>query len=252
MTPSEQAAAHDANMVTFNQMAARLLPAGSQATYGTVPVVITGVPAPFFNGAWILEPPSRDNLEAAIGHLRDSGMPFTVHVRSDLADHEKTLAPFGLKANGLLPCFAFSPRPVPPAPQGLDMRRVGTTEWEDFLATTAAGFGMPMPMVEALYARRMIDEPAIRAYVGYFEGRPVVTSMSARSGTTLGVYSIGTVPEARGRGFGTAATWHLLRDADPGWRVAVLQASEMGRPIYERMGFKLVREFVEYADQPSV
>lgn len=246
MNPSEQASAHDANMVTFFRMAAQLLPRASQATYGTIPVVITGVPAPFFNGAWVLEPPAEGDLEAALQHLRDSGMPFIVHVRSDLPDHERALAPLGLEAGGLLPCFALAPRPIPPAPDGLELRRVGPDEWDEFLVTTATGFGMPLPMVEALYAPAMLDEPALRAFIGYADGQPVVTSISARTGTTLGIYSIGTVPEARGRGYGTAATWHLLRDADPGWEVAVLQASDMGRPIYERMGFTLVREFVEY------
>lgn len=247
MTPSEQAAAHDVNMVSFLRTTARLLPEGSETTYGKIPVVITGIPVPFFNGAWVLDPPARDDLEAALRHLRDSGLPFILHVRSDLPDLEETFAPLGLQADGLLPCFALAPRPVPPAPNGLEMRRVGEAEWDDFLATTAAGFGMPLPMVEALYAPGILDEPDIRAYVGYAEGRPAVTSLASRSGDTLGVYSIGTVPEARGRGFGTAATWHLMRDAEPGWEVAVLQASDMGRPIYERMGFQLVRELVEYA-----
>lgn len=246
MTPSEQALAHDANMVTFFQHVAPLLPTGSQATFGTIPVVITGVPAPFFNGAWVLEPPSQGDLEAALQHLRGSGMPFLVHVRSDLPDHERALAALGMEASGILPCFAMTPRPVPPAPDELELRRVGTDDWDEFLVATAASFGMPLPMAEALYAPGLLDDPAIRAFLGYADGQPVVTAISARNAMTVGVYSIGTVPEARGRGYGTAATWHLLRDADPGWEVAVLQASDMGRPIYERMGFSLVREFVEY------
>jgi GNAT superfamily N-acetyltransferase len=251
MTPSEQASAHDANMIAFFQAAARLLPGGSQAAYGAIPVVITGVPAPFFNGAWVLESPVEGDLEAALKHLRGSGMPFLVHVRSDLPDQEQAIAARGLEADGILPCFAMTPRPVPPAPEELELRRVGPDEWDEFLVTTAVSFGMPLPMVEALYAPGMLDEPAMRVYIGYADGHPVATSISARSGTTLGVYSIGTVPEARGRGYGTAATWHLLRDADPGWELAVLQASDMGRPIYERMGFTLVREFVEYGVRPG-
>jgi ribosomal protein S18 acetylase RimI-like enzyme len=250
MTPAEQAAAHDANFVEFFRMAATPLAGASQATYGTIPVVVTGVPAPFFNGAWLLESPSHDDLEAALLHLRGSGLPFILHVRSDLPDAARSVEPLGLAADGLLPCFAISPGPTPPAPPDLELRRVGPSEWDDFLATTAAGFGMPLPMVDALYAPAMLDMPGVRAFLGYADGWPVATSVSVRTGSTLGIYSIATVPEARGRGHGTAATWHLMRDADPGWQVAVLQASDMGRPIYERMGFQLVREFVEYVARP--
>jgi GNAT superfamily N-acetyltransferase len=106
-------------------------------------------------------------------------------------------------------------------------------------------------MVDALYAPAVLDDPAVRAYVGYVADRPVVVSASFRTGPTLGVYNIGTVEEARGHGYGTAATWHLMRDADPGWEVAVLQASEMGRPIYERMGFQLIREYIEFVHRPG-
>ena len=83
------------------------------------------------------------------------------------------------------------------------------------------------------------------------DGAPVATSLAVRTGDTVGIYSVATAPEARGRGIGTAMTWHLLRDADPGWTLAVLQASDMGRPIYERMGFRLVREFDEYVGPPA-
>ena len=56
MTPEQQATAHDANFVGFFQAAAGVLDAGTQATYGSVPVVTTRVPAPVFNGGWVTQP----------------------------------------------------------------------------------------------------------------------------------------------------------------------------------------------------
>jgi hypothetical protein len=44
-----------------------------------------------------------------------------------------------------------------------------------------------------------------------------------------------TVPEARRRGVGTALTWRAAL-ADPA-RPAALLASDLGRGVYERMGF---------------
>ena len=42
-------------------------------------------------------------------------------------------------------------------------------------------------------------------------------------------------PDARGRGYGEALTWHAAR-ADPSLP-SMLISSDVGRPIYERMGF---------------
>jgi predicted GNAT family acetyltransferase len=80
------------------------------------------------------------------------------------------------------------------------------------------------------------------------DARPVATALSVRTGDVVGIYSVATLPEARGHGYGTALTWMTLADAEPGVRAAVLQASPMGRPVYERMGFRLVREFVELGE----
>ncbi len=62
------------------------------------------------------------------------------------------------------------------------------------------------------------------------------------------MYSIATVPSARRRGFGAAMTARVVADGlAAGCDVAALQASEMGRPIYERLGFRTVVSYAAYA-----
>ena len=57
----------------------------------------------------------------------------------------------------------------------------------------------------------------------------------------VGLYAVATTPDARGRGYGEAVTWAatLCRPDLP----ATLQASPMGRPIYERVGYRTIAEF---------
>jgi GNAT superfamily N-acetyltransferase len=252
MTPAEQAAAHDRNFVAALSLIASTAGAGSTTQVGAIPVAITGFAAAFFNAAWVVEPPDPRDLREVVAVLRASGLPFTLHVRSDLPDVIAGAPAIGLTAEGRLPCFAIEPGPIPPAPRALAIERVDLRGWDAFRDVTAEGFGMPLAAVEVLYPPGLLDDSRVRAFVGSVDGRKVATAVSVRTGTTIGAYSIATVPDARGRGFGTALTWHLLADADPGWDVAVLQASEMGRPVYERMGFKLVREFAELVGQSPV
>jgi len=79
---------------------------------------------------------------------------------------------------------------------------------------------------------------------------PVAVSSGARRPLpTIGVYSIATIESARRRGYGAAMTARVMADGVvAGWDVAALQASEMGRPIYERLGFRTVVRYVAYID----
>jgi predicted acetyltransferase len=53
-----------------------------------------------------------------------------------------------------------------------------------------------------------------------------------------GIFAVATIEAARGRGIGMAVTMAPLLDARAcGYCVGVLQASEMGYPVYARMGF---------------
>jgi len=251
MNPAEQAQAHDRNFVTAISLLAESVPSGSTVRHGSIPIAITGVPGAFFNAVWILERPQPADLQAALQTMGESGLPFTVHIRSDLADVISAAASHKLSDEGRLPCFAMAPGPLPSPPPDLLIERVEQHHWNDFLDATARGFGMPPEMVEALLVPRLLDDDRTRLFVGKIDGHAVATAVSIRTGATVGIYNVATAPEARGRGIGTAMTWHLLADADPGWDVAVLQASDMGRPIYERMGFSLVREFAELVGDPT-
>jgi predicted GNAT family acetyltransferase len=63
------------------------------------------------------------------------------------------------------------------------------------------------------------------------------------------VYSIATVAAARRRGYGAAMTARVVADGVvAGCDVAALQASEMGRPIYERLGFRTVVKYTAYLE----
>jgi ribosomal protein S18 acetylase RimI-like enzyme len=246
MTPDQQARAHDANFAgTFRTMCGVIAGAWAEDVAG-VPVAVTGLPVAFFNAAWSAEDTQESALQAAIGRLGETGLPYVVHVPAGAEALGGVAAALGLELQGQLPCFAIEPGPMPDPPAELRIERVDRANIDAFRVATVSGYGMAAPLVDQFYPDALVDLPQIRAFVGWSNGRPVAASLASRTHDTVGIYSVATVPESRRRGIGAAMTWHLLRDADPGWRLGVLQASEMGRPLYERMGFRLVREFDEY------
>jgi ribosomal protein S18 acetylase RimI-like enzyme len=63
----------------------------------------------------------------------------------------------------------------------------------------------------------------------------------------VGIYSVGTIPEARGKGIGSAITLRALLDARRrGYRVGLLQSSEMGYNMYRRLGFETCFKIKKY------
>ena len=79
----------------------------------------------------------------------------------------------------------------------------------------------------------------LRTYVARVEGEPVATIATIDHGADCEIWSVATLPPARGRGLATALMRQGLWDAREGGCVtSTLQATAAGRPIYERLGFK--------------
>jgi GNAT superfamily N-acetyltransferase len=78
-----------------------------------------------------------------------------------------------------------------------------------------------------------------KMFVGYLNGAAVATNMLFNGGGVASVYAVATLPSAQKQGIGGAITLKpLLGARELGYRYAVLFATEMGVPVYERLGFR--------------
>jgi GNAT superfamily N-acetyltransferase len=250
------------NMIESIAAAGGLAPGAVVSREGGVALVATGMPLRLFNQVVIeRDDASPEAVAAAVAMTSARGDRFVVNLRRGTDDpylplmDELGLVP--LSEEPWIPGMALHPVPatgsVPPG-AGHEIRRVGDSRGiRDHVETAAAGFEMPVSWLEAIMTDEMLDRDDIAVYVGYTDGVPVTTGMGLRTGGTIGIYNIATVEAARRRGYGAAMTMRIVDDgAAAGCDVAILQASDMGYPIYERLGFRTVVEYVGYVDPASL
>jgi GNAT superfamily N-acetyltransferase len=225
---------------------------------GGVQLIATGLPIHLFNQVLIADDDATtDALEAAIAVTRQRRDRFVVNLRVGVDDRfVPRLTELGLQAlspTPWLPGLALYPLgATPPAAfaDGHEIRAVhDEAGLDDHIAAGAAGFDMPVAWWQAVMGSAMLERPDTTVYVGYTAGEPVSTGLGLVTGRTIGVYNVSTVGSARGRGYGSAMTARIVANGmAAGCDVAILQPSEMGRPIYERMGFREVVAYMGYVE----
>jgi GNAT superfamily N-acetyltransferase len=81
--------------------------------------------------------------------------------------------------------------------------------------------------------------PDFRVYLAELEGETVATAAAWDHGTDCVIEWVATLPEARGRGVSTRLMAHALAEAPRrGLRTTSLQATQLGYPVYERLGYR--------------
>jgi GNAT superfamily N-acetyltransferase len=76
-------------------------------------------------------------------------------------------------------------------------------------------------------------------HVAYSDGLPVASAVTTDHGGNTEVDLVATVPAARGRGIAGALLGHALADAaERGSSTTTLVATRLGRPVYERLGYR--------------
>jgi GNAT superfamily N-acetyltransferase len=103
---------------------------------------------------------------------------------------------------------------------------------------------------EAARPSTLSEQLAQRAfiYLGYEADRPVSTAAVIVHEDVLYLALVATDANARGKGYGEAIVRHSLQKAHEatGLTQAALHATELGKPIYEHIGFQPVAEFRWY------
>lgn len=136
--------------------------------------------------------------------------------------------------------------PLPPLPPELRVVEatddVTIAEVERILID---GYPIPslQPVPSPVWMDQRIGGGPLRMWIGYVDDRAVATATSFADEHINGIHGVTTLPEGRGRGYGTALTAYAISAAPT--LPAVLSASALGHGLYSRLGF---REVVAHLD----
>ena len=166
--------------------------------------------------------------------------------------HEPTLLERGLERGDAPGMHVALTEPLA-TPDDIRVGVIGTDRLDVFLDVFAAGFEMPEfvigPFGEVI-ARTGGDW--FVNVVAWDGPEPVGCGTLVHTGRTAGLYNIATLRASRGRGVGGAVTAALMNlGLARGCTEAVLTATPLGQPVYERLGFVEVCPVIAYGWTPG-
>lgn len=191
------------------------------------------------NNATLLKPIVRGSVDDLLSRVRGffgerAGGGYEIYSVWPTPD----LSGFGLDG-GDVPLMVHPAGNVPPPPpQELEIIEAhDDLEFREVAEIQIDAFGIAGGRAQDMWDSRTLGS-GMRFWLGRVEGRPVSTAAAYVSHGFVGIYAVGTLTSARGHGYGEALTWAAMRARPdlPG----MLQASEMGRSVYERMGYETV------------
>jgi len=201
----------------------------------------------FINGAMCTGAPSTP--ERTLAHAREffgaRRRGFSLIVRAHADSELRALAEAeGLGTYGDAPGMVLDhPLAAARPPDGVELREVTSdADAQGFAAVQGAAYGtygMPPDVTPLMLANvEVLRAPHIATFLAFADGEAAAGAMVVVTHGVAGIYWVGTTPAARGRGLAELCTRAATnRGFELGARVAALQASVMGEPIYRRMGY---------------
>jgi ribosomal protein S18 acetylase RimI-like enzyme len=231
---------HAAISTTFEGYFGILEKASFERRVGHARLLFPAVPYRIFNGVFVESSPTADVADS-IAEVEGRGLPSGVQVREgDNQDIEDDVARLGFTERVPMPGMTAAPDEFADVRMSeLEIIHAQDEAGLAAAAQVAAGHGGRIDITQELFAPGILRLPEMRVYVGFVQGEGVTVGIGYQTGRDLAIFNVVTPPSHRRRGYGAAITAHAVREgfangADLTW----LQTSELGEPVYRRLGFR--------------
>jgi len=226
---------------------------------------ITNIPFPFFNNVFnthVSDEQIESAIEETIEPFRERNVPafWWTGPSTRPRDLGRHLEQAGLEHGFEAPAMAvdletMSETTTPP--DGFTMEEIvdedGLRAWCDVMTPI---YQFPDFAAKAWF--RMLaslglgTEKTLRHFLARVDNKPVATASLYLGAGVAGISNVGTLPDDRHQGIGTALTVATLQEArKAGYRIGTLFSSVMGQPMYKRIGFKEYGKGNCYVWQPG-
>lgn len=144
-----------------------------------------------------------------------------------------------------------TPVETPPLADGVALHRVASAaDAEDYWRVAGESYvslGFPPDTFEFYEDHQGLWAENVAAFLIRDGGRPLAIAMTIVSHGIAGIYWVGTIAEARGKGLASAVTAAAVAAGfEMGATAASLQASPMGESVYRAMGFETIFDYRLY------
>ena len=217
-------------------------------------IVDSGQPWLFTNCVFLNEPLATSaDLAAlateAIDHFRPSGHEWFLTASEEWlgpeANHVLTalgltriMTLTGMVADHLLP-------PIRPLPDVVVCRVSDESTRLAIAELNAAAYGAPLKWGQMAIGHERLWQEPLFGHVAYIDDKPAAAGFALSIGTVLYVAWMATANQYRRRGLAELVMRHSLEAAtsETGLTRTVLHATEIGLPVYQRMGYRPVASF---------
>lgn len=213
-------------------------------------------PGSYWNAA------ARDNLSVDPGKLAQAARAFfakkkRMYTFSVIGKQDRDLEEYLLdneyEVRFEIPCMSVTKKlAARKAPAGIRVETIKSAKHlKDFIEISVLAYAMlGLPEV---HTRAMFSKPEallganILGLIAYRDEQPLSTAVVLTTGDCAGLYWIGTRPNAQRLGLGALLTVQATNMAfEAGAKVVTLQASKLGEPVYQRLGFETYDQLRRY------
>lgn len=179
--------------------------------------------------------------------------PFRWFVDFDDAVLKKQLETFGLQYKVSYPAMSMALADLKAdglSGKDLNVVKIDNDQLDEWVKTVCAAYSIPAIAQFKLFVDYLVQRASsdqLHFFIGYYEEKPVATSLIIDHADVVGLHWVGVVASCRVRGFGHAVSLAALSDAQKrSKKQAILLASDMGESLYKKIGFTTYANYDVY------